>query len=145
MSQNLIFLLKASIIDSRKTIAYWHSAANCYMYLDFNPNTLLKGILDEQFEFKHPTVHAGLALCEWQSSSWFATSMLIGNTNICYCSHSVDWTDLTALLAIVDFMILTQILIYTIYNTLYGSNVAVISTFSLRIETAAIVFKPTCW
>jgi len=54
-------------------------------------------------------------------------------------------------------MILTQILIYTIYNTLCGSNVVVlcfirkalhsltgarvISTFRVRIETAAIVFK----
>jgi len=55
-------------------------------------------------------------------------------------------------------MILTRILIhvYTIYNTLCGSNVVhriirkalhsltgvrVLSTFSVRIETAAIVFK----
>jgi len=54
-------------------------------------------------------------------------------------------------------MILKQILIYTIYNTLCGSNVVehrfirkaqqsltgarVILTFSVGIETAAIVFK----
>jgi len=55
-------------------------------------------------------------------------------------------------------MILTKILIYTIYNTLCGSNVVdhrfiqkalhsltgarAILTFSVKIETAAIVFKP---
>ena len=55
------------------------------------------------------------------------------------------------------FMILTQILIYTIYNTLCDNNVVVhrfiqkalhyltgarlISTFSVKIETGAIVFK----
>ena len=37
MYVNLFFIkrIKASIIDSRKTIKYWHSAAHCY--LDFNP------------------------------------------------------------------------------------------------------------
>ena len=85
-------------------------------------------------------------------------SMLIGNTNTCYCSYSVDWTVLAALL----LMILTQILINTIYNTLCDSNhccskvvvhrfnrkelhsltsACMISTFSVRIETAAIVFN----
>jgi len=54
-------------------------------------------------------------------------------------------------------MILKQILIYTIYNTLCGSNIVehcfvrkalhsligarVILTFSVRIETATIIFK----
>jgi len=37
MHVNLFFIkrIKASIIDSMKTIKCWHSAANCYP--DFNP------------------------------------------------------------------------------------------------------------
>ena len=84
------------------------------------------------------------------------------NTNTCYCPHSVDWTNLTPLLAMVILWYQHKYWyrsIYTLYNfnTLCDSNVVVhrfirkalqsltgarvISTFSVRIETATIVFK----
>ena len=72
MYVNLFFLhiIKASIIDSRKTIKYWHSAAHCY--LDLTLNTLLKGNLDEKLNLSSQQrralsdctyMDAGLALC----------------------------------------------------------------------------------
>ena len=44
MYVNLFFIntIKASIIDSRKTIKYWQSASNCH--LEFNLNMLSQGI-----------------------------------------------------------------------------------------------------
>jgi len=67
------------------------SVANCY--LDFNTYTLLKGNLDENLNLSSQQcrawsdctdMHAGLELYA------IVPSVLIGNTNTCYCSHSVD-------------------------------------------------------
>jgi len=82
----------------------------------------------------------------------FAASVLIGNTNTCYCSHSADCFTCNS-----HFMISTQILVYAIFKTLSDSNVVVhlffqkvlhsltsacvILNFSVRGETAMIVFK----
>jgi len=58
MYVNLFFIkrIKASIIDSRKSIKYWHTCSAANRYLDFNPSHAIKRKAGWKIKLKHPTV-----------------------------------------------------------------------------------------
>ena len=94
--------------------------------------------------------------CSMLMTTLFTICVLIGHTNTCYCSHIVDWTVLTAsltivilwsqhnwyTLSIIRFVTITLLCTVLSEKALHSlTGVRVISTVSVRIETAAIIFN----